>query len=249
VPIVTEDIARRLLCYVRPGIANVADKDSKQSVDIAEKMIRLLWRELPGNAEEVVRPAQTRGASLEDEVKEYLTEKLSTLDPTRAWTVTRGQPISQFKQYKHLATVRRLVQDDQTGVLRDTLGADYVIAPDVVVAEGPLDDQVLHASVSCKWTIRSDRVQNARHEANILIRHRRGRAPHIVAVTAEPLPTRLASIARGTGEIDATYHIALPALRDSVSAVGNRDQQSVLEELVANSRLSDLASLPHDLLH
>ena len=50
------------------------------------------------------------------------------------------------------------------------------------------------------------------------VRHRRGRQPHLVTVTAEPLPTRLASIARGTGEVDAVYHIAFDALAASVTA-------------------------------
>ena len=58
----------------------------------------------------------------------------------------------------------------------------------------------LHASISCKWTIRSDRSQNTRTEALNLIRNRKGPLPHIVAVTAEPLPTRIASLALGTGK-------------------------------------------------
>ena len=51
----------------------------------------------------------------------------------------------------------------------------------------------LHASVSCKWTIRSDRSQNTRTEALNLIRNRKGNLPHIVALTAVPLPMRIAS--------------------------------------------------------
>ena len=73
--------------------------------------------------------------------------------------------------------------------------------------------------MSCKWTIRSDRVQNIRHECLQMIRHRRGRQPHLVTVTAEPLPTRLASIARGTGEVDAVYHIAYDAMAASVAGL------------------------------
>src|ERR1035438_2137764 len=68
---------------------------------------------------------------------------------------------------------------------------------------------ILHASISCKWTIRSDRVQNARSEALNLIRNRKGRLPHVVVVTGEPLPSRLSAIALGTGDIDCVYHFAL----------------------------------------
>ena len=41
---------------------------------------------------------------------------------------------------------------------------------------------ILHASVSCKWTIRSDRSQNTRTEALNLIRNRKGKVPIVVAV-------------------------------------------------------------------
>ncbi|MBO9364254.1 MAG: restriction endonuclease, partial [Roseiflexus sp.] len=64
---------------------------------------------------------------------------------------------------------------------------------------------MLHASISRKWTIRSDRSQNIRTEAMNLIRNRKGHTPHIVAVTAEPLPTRIASLALGTGDLDCVY--------------------------------------------
>ncbi len=68
---------------------------------------------------------------------------------------------------------------------------------------------ILHASVSAKWTMRSDRAQNSRTEALGLIRNRKGHLPHIVVVTGEPLPSRLASLALGTGDIDCMYHFAL----------------------------------------
>ena len=77
-----------------------------------------------------------------------------------------------------------------------------------------------------------------------MIRHRRGRLPHIVAVTAEPLPSRLAAIARGTGEIDAVYHVALDALTDAVSNGPWGDQQDMLDELVEQRRIFDLGDLP-----
>jgi hypothetical protein len=95
----------------------------------------------------------------------------------------------------------------------------------------------LHAAISCKWTIRSDRVQNIRHECLQMIRHRRGRQPHLVTVTAEPLPSRLASIARGTGEVDAVYHIAYDALGASVAVHANPEQREAWREVVGQRRL------------
>ena len=97
--------------------------------------------------------------------------------------------------------------------------------------------------MSCKLTLRSDRAQNVRLEASILARHRRGRQPHIVAVTAEPLPGRLASLARGTGDLDALYHVALPELIDATVASGNQRQLAALNEIVGQNRLLDFDDL------
>lgn len=107
--------------------------------------------------------------------------------------------------------------------------------------------KILHASISCKWTMRSDRAQNTRTEALNLIRSRKGKIPHIVAVTFEPLPTRIASIAMGTGDIDCTYHAALPELLEAVAQTNRKDAQELLETLVDGKRLRDISDLPLDL--
>ena len=62
-------------------------------------------------------------------------------------------------------------------------------------------------------------------------------------MTAEPLPTRLASLARGTAEVDAVYHVALDELRTACGRVGNDEQVEVLEELTTHGRLRDLSTL------
>src|SRR5437762_13493136 len=80
----------------------------------------------------------------------------------------------------------------------------------------------MHASVSCKWTIRSDRSQNTRTEALNLIRNRKGKVPIVVAVVFEPLPTRIAFIALGTGDLDCVYHGALRELREAVEEINKR---------------------------
>lgn len=106
---------------------------------------------------------------------------------------------------------------------------------------------ILHASISCKWTIRSDRVQNSRTEALNLVRNRKGNLPHIVAVTAEPLPTRLASLALGTGDLDCVYHFALNELWEAIVRIDNKDQFDMLKTLVDGRRLRDISDLPFDL--
>jgi hypothetical protein len=185
-------------------------------------------------------------------------------------------PISDFDQYRHLGILEDIVE--QTDELASSLGTDYIIRPDIVVARKPVSDQeinqreevvttedslaklsplreinydpvypILHASISCKWTIRSDRVQNSRAEALNLVRNRKGNLPHVVAVTAEPMPTRLAALALGTGDLDCVYHFALPELRDSILAADNEDQLDMLKTLVGGRRLRDISDLPFDL--
>lgn len=241
--------ASKLLGW-RGRVPNTADSHSKASREIAGAMLELLGN--PGATAEAAaeyrsapEPPKDPGGGLESEVRDYLTVELNRLAPDRSWNVRRGGIVSAFSQYEHLARIQNMIDNDDTGTLATEIGRDYLIAPDVTVAitiEGSLP--ILHAAVSCKWTIRSDRVQNIRHEAVILNRHRRGRQPHIVAVTAEPLPTRLASIARGTGEIDALYHVAFHELAQATQAVGTSQQKATLDELVTQKRLADIAELP-----
>jgi hypothetical protein len=113
---------------------------------------------------------------------------------------------------------------------------------------------ILHASVSCKWTVRSDRAQNSRTEALNLIRNRKGSTPHIVAVTMEPMPTRIQSLAFGVGDLDCIYHAALPELEAALKtkpAEGAKDtladQREALQSLIASRRLRDISDLPLDL--
>lgn len=179
---------------------------------------------------------------------------------------------SDFAQYEHLAYLNALTSENAQ--LAAALGNDYLVAPDVVVyrdlyedAEINADEYIvddrfgimadirkanggkplLHASVSAKFTMRSDRAQNSRTEALNLIRNRKGHLPHIVVVTAEPMPNRIASLALGTGDIDCVYHFALPELIRAVNEVGSEDAQETLETLVKGKRLKDISDLPLDL--
>jgi predicted DNA-binding protein len=215
----------------------MADRSSSTSVRIAGELLDSL-----GITQQVEHVGQTAGMKLEEAVERHL--KQSTQCVVYA-EVSRRAPITHFVQYEHLALLAELIERDETNTLKAAIGADYIIKPDVTVGLqlGPEAALHLHAAVPCKWTLRSDRAQNIRHEAVVLIRTRRGRLPHIAPVTAEPLPTRLASLARGTGEVDAVYHVALDELRNACALVGNREQIEVLEELVDHGRLRDLSTL------
>lgn len=182
---------------------------------------------------------------------------------------------SAFAQYEHLAHLAKVLNTDRE--LATMLGNDYMVAPDIVVSRELcsdseinkriecINDQIclktdirksnggqplMHASVSAKWTMRSDRAQNSRTEALNLIRNRKGHLPHIVVVTGEPLPSRLASLALGTGDIDCVYHFALYELLDAVREYGSAGREDIveqLESLVEGKRLKDISDLPLDL--
>ncbi len=159
--------------------------------------------------------------------------------------------------------------------LRVMFAGDYLITPDIVVARSPIEDtlinqeksilnsqdiarytplrktnnsmEMLHASISCKWTLRSDRAQNARTEALNLIRNRKGHTPHIVVVTGEPLPSRLVSLGMGTGDIDCLYHMALFEMQEAVEKYGDDTSKELLDTLIRGRRLRDISDLPFDL--
>ena len=71
--------------------------------------------------------------------------------------------------------------------------------------------------------------------------------PAIVVVTGEPTPSRLASLALGTGDLDMVYHFALPELIEGVAASGNDEAISMLGHLIEGKRLRDISDLPLDL--
>lgn len=202
--------------------------------------------------------------------------KLQALRPGK-WTIMQlgnnnKLKISDFAQYEHLDYLNKLTS--QNGMLAAALGNDYLVAPDIVIYRDLYTDAelnkhirvvdaklgqmaairqnnngkpVLHASVSVKFTMRSDRAQNSRTEALNLIRNRKGPLPHIVVVTAEPLPSRIASLALGTGDIDCVYHFALHELMQAVQTVGTHDSITLLNTLVQGHRLKDISDLPLDL--
>jgi hypothetical protein len=218
---------------------------------------------------------QISGSKFEQITRSFIEETFSTLKALRPgkWDFNpETRAIFRFEQYHHLAELSQVAKKNpEIAVL---LGSDYVIAPDVLVVREPESDEVinakqklvddtvalrsgirkrnnnlpiLHASISCKWTLRSDRAQNARSEALNLIRNRKGRVPHIAVVTGEPLPSRLASLALGTGDLDCVYHFALPELIASVEKLGLEDSAHLVRIMVDGKRLKDITDLPLDL--
>jgi hypothetical protein len=192
--------------------------------------------------------------------------------PAKLFDNRTQKTIAGFDQFEHLAELEALAKANPN--LAAALGGDYLIKPDIVIARQPEADEtinaaacyvdgdvarrtplrranaaapILHASISCKWTLRSDRAQNARSEALNLVKNRKGRVPHIAVITAEPTPARIASIALGTGEIDCVYHFALPELEAALQTLEYSDASLMLRTLIDGKRLRDIADLPLDL--
>lgn len=253
------------------GVPSIADVSNKSSREIASALVAKIGT-TESHAE---KPAgQTSGSMFETACQSFVAECFGQFTHLRpgVFRVEKGQAISQFDQYAHLDELRALA--DASRELKTHLGTDYLIKPDVVVIRAAepdesinrhavlVDDTIarrtslraangasatLHASISCKLTIRSDRVQNTRSEALNLVRNRKGRLPHIVAVTAEPVPSRIAAIALGTGDMDCVYHFGLPELVETLREQ-ERETLELVETMIEGQRLRDIADLPLDLL-
>ena len=257
------------------GVASNADKDSRLSKEIALRIATSLSAEavgtrLPGQS------AGNRFEEVVERYLTTTFLRLSSLR-TGSFQVGRLSSrttalVTAFDQYSHLSDLANLASSNP--LLAVALGSDYLIAPDVIVFREPEQDRflnsaldvvdtsvaklsplraanggknMLHASVSCKWTLRSDRAQNAKSEALNLVRHRKGPLPHIVAVTGEPLPSRIASLAMGTGDLNCVYHFALDELVRAVSEVQDHGSVDILNVMIDGKRLKDISDLPLDL--
>jgi hypothetical protein len=257
------------------GVASNADRGNPTSEAVSKGIAEILKAETggvraagqtSGNKFEACCAAFIRDAFI----------KLPHLRPGR-WNIQQvtGRnrlEIAKYDQYAHLVALDRAAKADPE--LAAALGSDYTITPDIVVARGLEDDAsinrnefivdksvstratlrsregglpILHASISCKWTLRSDRAQNARSEGLNLIRNRKGRLPHVMVVTGEPLPTRISSIALGTGDIDCVYHFALYELQTVLEALKLSESEDLLSVMVEGQRLKDISDIPLDL--
>lgn len=274
----SEIIRTGTLAINASGIATNADKNNKPSREIAAGLAKRLMSET--HERQAGQTSGSNFEVLLAEFVNRTFPKLQHVRPGE-WEVIQlgnrsAMKTSSFVQYEHLEYLQELTSANAK--LKTILGNDYMVAPDVVVYRRPVEDSKLNnpfpvvddsvstmtelrasnnekplllASISAKWTMRSDRAQNSRTEALNLIRNRKGQTPHIVVVTGEPLPSRIASLALGTGDIDCMYHFALYELTEAVEeyayANGREDIVEQLDTLIAGKRLKDISDLPLDL--
>jgi hypothetical protein len=254
---------------------NVADSGNKNSIKIAWGLVARLGcsKNYASVSEQTIGG---RFEKLTKDFLAAAFQLLHHLRPGRWVYSTTQTAISGFDQYEHLSYLERIIKPDKalaSALGADYIVKPDIIvgrqpvsdqeinqvtevigAEDVCAALTPLRElnyqtkhPILHASISCKWTIRSDRSQNTRTEALNLIRNRKGPLPHIVAVIGEPLPTRIAALALGTGDLDCVYHFALNELKEAIGELDNQDQMDMLDILMEGRRLRDISDLPFDL--
>lgn len=259
----------------KSGIPVFADGSNKASVEIAKRLVAKLGQSVTAARVAGQTSGNDFEAACSNFISATF-KRLGHLRPGQ-WQVLRLPQrdrvgIARYEQYAHLSEIARMCKENTE--LATVIGSDYLICPDIVVIreleeddeinrhEVLVDDKtanraslrktnggkpIIHASISCKWTIRSDRVQNSRAEALNLMRNRKGHLPHVVVVTSEPLPGRLASIALGTGDIDMIYHFALPELIESVHEIDSPDSLEMMRIMLEGKRLRDISDLPLDL--
>ena len=264
---------------VTSGVPSNADKSNASSVAIAKGMVAALGTAVVGIRASAQIAGNSFEDEVRLFIEEtFLSLKHLCPGVYKVERILNKSPLSlaKFFQYAHLMELDKAIKEHPE--LRGSISLDYGVAPDIVVYREPESDAsinrptllldsgtaiytplrrtnnelpLLHGSVSCKWTLRSDRAQNARSEALNLLRNRKGALPHVAVVTAEPLPSRLASLAQGTGDIDCVYHVALPELlaagRALPSSAAAKKQLGTLETLVNGRRLRDIADLALDL--
>ena len=255
---------------------NFADGDSSISCRLAWGIVERIgcemnYGKLPGQT------AGKRFEVVTRDFLENAFSLLTHLRPGQWQYLCENTAIANFDQYHHLSQIEEMFKSDATlgsafggsyivrpdivisrmpvsdtevdeqGILSNSSERHAGLTP-LRSANYPEDAfQILHAVVSCKWTIRHDRAQNTRTEVLNLVRHRKGNLPHVVAVTAEPFPSRIAALALGTGDLDCVYHMALPELLDAVKSSENEESQEILDMMVSGRRLRDISDLPFDL--
>ena len=256
------------------GIPSNADSSSKLSIQIAKGIADRLMAETHDKAVGQTSGAKFEQINMEFLIETF--PRMQNIRPGE-WKIAKlgnrnSMKTSSFAQYEHLDYLMRLITYDKA--LAASMGNDYMVAPDVVVYRELVTDEeinaeqiivdgsistmadlrkanggkpILHASISAKWTMRSDRAQNSRTEALGLIRNRKGHLPHIMVVTGEPLPSRISSLALGTGDIDCMYHFALYELVEAVKDTDAEDSMEMLDSLITGKRLKDISDLPIDL--
>jgi len=250
---------------------NIADWHSPQSVVIARAMLSRIGYPLRS---EPLSDEVARGCFVSS-TRDFIERALHMIEHLRPghWVLCSGGAPVSFENHEDLTQLARALVAHPDGL---AALSDFVLRPDILVGRGPIPDSeinrhaeiisgdlatltpfrarnhprqrpMLTACVSCNLKLSSYGNADLPGETLNLLRNRQGNTPHIAIVTAEPLPSRIASVALGTGDIDCVYHMALYELAGAVQQVGDETLVEMYHLLVDGKRLRDISDLPFDL--
>ena len=178
-------LANGVLTIDAKGVPSNADSSSKLSISIAQGIARRLTAKIQEKT--VGQTMGAKFEQLNMEFIEDTFPHLQNIRPGK-WHIAKlgnrnSIKTSSFAQYEHLDYLSQLTKEDAR--LAASMGNDYMVAPDVVVYRETESDEILneqqmivdksvcslsdirktcgglpilHASVSAKWTMRSDRA-------------------------------------------------------------------------------------------
>ena len=111
---------------------NFADGSNRSSRDISWNLVKRLGYSDAGSS----LRGQTAGGRFEAATARFLKDAFCLLHHLRPgrWYYSTTTAISEFAQYQHLAQLEKLLEGIQA--LKSSLGTDYIITPDIVVADG-----------------------------------------------------------------------------------------------------------------
>ncbi len=240
------------------GIPNFADKEKRSSIIIAQLILERLGFHSKSNLESGLGRSFTFQQIIFNSIEQFLGGNYGNNQPI--WLLKNLEDSFLTENLGSLSRLKEYLLKNGT----PSKDLDLILFPDILLFkikdrlsskanfEKPslfdINNFILNACISCKWTIQSSDSKTTSFEVFNLIRNRKGHLPHIVAVTAEPLPTRIASLALGTGDLDCVYHFALDELIEATREVDNEGQMDMLQILIDGRRLRDISDLPFDLI-
>lgn len=273
------EMFQKCVRWRRAGVPSMSDKDSDVSSRLGKGMVDRIGLEVSSGEVTPQAVGSFFAVAVAKFLEAGFQQLTHLRPGEWAFSTSQGpEGIARFAQYAHLAAIervlteqpelkaslggdylikpdivvsRRPVEDAAINERSELLKPKSVLASRTPLRSGNVigSPSILHATISVKWSMRSDRAQNTRTEALNVIRNRKGSTPRIVVVTMEPLPSRLASIAMGTGDIDCCYHAALDELLWSANKAGlGGSEGEIIKMLVDGGRLRDISDLPFDLV-
>ena len=230
-------IYQNLLSFSTSEKPSNADANSDQSLEIATLLAKNIKHNLHENNQ-----GQSKKIKFVDAPRLFLEQAFHLLSHLRpgAWNFTYDET-----KMEQIILNRLPISDDEIDGNQNIFGHSTRIATATPLRQRNSSKVILYAVLNCIFIV-PKRRNVAISEIPTLLRHYTEKHLNLI-VTAEPLPTRIATFALGTGDIDCVYHFALPELKTAIENINNQDQLDMLMMMIEGRRLRDISDLPFDL--